>query len=294
MLMKIIFIAANPIKSIKIFINKFKSYFITKHFIGISNNRSDSDDGLYVAFVKEAIKNHNKFKNFKRNPHYNSILEHTTKVEGKQYLEIIKNTNNELLDKIELFKQNDIIGNPIKYNYDEFGKISPSTLRYMKVASDLKIYFGENLGNNLVEIGCGYGGQLLILDKIFHIDTYLLIDLPPVLELASIYLECHSLNLSYNIKTLNKLSNDKKYDLVISNYAFSELPKHIQLKYIKKVIANSKKGYLTMNSGKNITFYNENRLTLKEIQNLIPNAIIVEEFPLTSPENYIIIWGQHL
>ncbi len=289
---KINFILKNPFESFKILYNKFRILFVTKNYIGIESNRSDSDDGLYITFVKDAVKNYKKFKNFKRNSDYNSILEHTKYEEGITYLNLVKSQTPSFLNIIENFKLNDKIGNPRKFDYPDVGKISPSTLRYMKVASDFQKYFGNNIGQNIVEIGCGYGGQLLILDQIFDIKKYTLMDLQPVLDLASIYLDSHLLNLCYTTKTINRLSNEINFDLVISNYAFSELPKQLQIKYIDKVLSKSKRGYLTMNSGKNDA-NTVDRLSLVELQSKLPSFEIIEEKPLTAPNNYIIVWGHN-
>ena len=45
---------------------------------------------------------------------------------------------------------------------------------------------------------------------------------------------------------MNELDIDN-YDIVISNYAFTELPRSIQDIYLKKVILNSSNGYITYN-----------------------------------------------
>jgi hypothetical protein len=73
---------------------------------------------------------------------------------------------------MERFKINDLVGSPTTYVYHRFGRISPSTLRYVKVASDLRRLFGDLTGAKVAEIGVGYGGQLLVLDQIFtHVEV---------------------------------------------------------------------------------------------------------------------------
>ena len=198
--------------------------------------------------------------------------------------------NSNLLNNIDKFLINDEIGNPIKYYYDELKtKISPTTLRYIKVASDIKKIFKDEI-TNIVEIGCGYGGQYLILDQVMKINHYVLMDLHNVNKLIEKYLEHHLLNSSYETKTINQLQSNKQFDLVISNYAFSEVPPQTQLSYIKKILSKSKNGYLTMNSGKeNSTI--KKHLSLEEIKNYIKDIKILEEEPNTSEGNYIIIWG---
>jgi len=116
-------------------------------------------------------------------------------------------------------------------------------------------------------------------------------DLPPVLGLASKYLESHLLQSSYRTKTLNTHNGEKEYDLVISNYAFSELPAIVQRMYIEKVLQKAARGYLTMNSGRVDSVFSKGKMTLEEIQTLISNTRILEEKPCSAPGNYVLVWG---
>jgi putative sugar O-methyltransferase len=268
---------------------KFKQF----DFVGAIGNRSVSDNGEYVASVNEAISSYKAFSKFKRDPRYQAILEHVTYQQGHAYLEIIKSQSPSFLFKIDVFKLNDLVGGAKLHEYEGIGAISPSTLRYLKVASDLIKIFGNNIGDRIAEIGVGYGGQLLIVDKIFNFEQYDLFDLPVVLLLATKYIESHTLNSSYHTTSLNQHKGDVIYDLVISNYAFSELPSELQTRYIEKIILKSKRGYLTMNSGKNNCAFTENKLTLNELKKLLPRFEIIPESPLTHPGNYIIIWGHN-
>jgi hypothetical protein len=88
-------------------------------------------------------------------------------------------------------------------------------------------------------------------------------------------------------KTMNELEI-QNYDLVISNYAFSELPRSIQDVYLSKIILNSKKGYITFNEISPGYFNSYKR---EELIDIIPNSLIIEEKPLTHPKNCIIVWG---
>ena len=265
-----------------------------KNFATIKSLRSDSDNGLYLTIVEQALTNKKKFNNFKSNVFYKDILEHVDYQNGLKYLNIIKRDSN-LLNNIDKFLINDEIGNPLRYYYNDLRKkISPSTLRYIKVASDIrKIFKGEI--HNIVEIGCGYGGQYLILDQVMKINNYTLMDLYSVNKLIEKYLEYHLLNSSYETKTINQLKNNKKFDLVISNYAFSELPPLTQINYIKKVLLNSKNGYLTMNSGiENNVFKGhpkKEHLSLEEIKKYIKDIKILDGEPHSSWGIYIIVWG---
>ena len=263
----------------------------TKRFVGAEGNRSDSDDGSYVAFVERAVEDESLFGRFRRDKVYRETLEHASFEDGLACLEVIKRKAPQFLDLIGRVRDNDFVGSPLVYEYPGYGVIGPTTLRYLKVAADLFWLFGETPGRRIVEIGVGYGGQLLVSDRLFAINLYELIDLPPVLQLAARYLESHVLNCAYQTSTLNRKAGEDSYDLAISNYAFSELPGHIQRKYIEKILISSKRGYLTMNSGLGKTDRSRGKLSLDDLRNALPTFEVLPEEPLTGPENYIIVWG---
>jgi len=263
-----------------------------KVFVGASDEyRSESDTGAYVALVQAAVKDYKAFTTFRRHPNYVVVLEHVTRQEGQAYLDILRKDAPDLIDRIEEFKSNDVVGSPRVFDYPGIGKISPTTLRYVKVASDLRKLFGAEPGHNVAEVGVGYGGQMLVCDTAFHMRQYDLFDLAPVLNLVERYLESHLLNSAYHTSTLNQCLGEESYDLVISNYAFSELPSALQRRYIEKVLATAKRGYLTMNSGTPETYFQHNKLSLAQLRELLPGFEVLPERPLTCPGNYIIAWG---
>ena len=255
------------------------------------------EDSDYLRSVREFLVDNVKFNNFKRDPRYLQILEHVTREQGEIYLDIILSKNPALLseESVDKFANNDKVGNPLIYDYGKISRtISPSTLRYIKVVSDLQEYFHFDKINKIAEIGCGYGGQSLVLDQAGYNFEFTLFDLPDILKLIEKYLECHTMNGSYQCTTLNKSNGKEKFDLVVSNYAFSEVPKNIQLKYIEKVISQSTRGYLTMNTGHyevQLTETTSQRLTANELKELLPKSIIIDDVRSISDVNYIIIWG---
>jgi len=262
---------------------------VGKEFIGIQELRSASDNGAYVKVVNSFLKNPKKFRNFKRNSVYRSILEHTTKVQAERYYEIITRDTPEFIQQVEKFLVNDEVGNPNLMDIDGIGRISPSTLRYVKIASDLKHLYGSLDGMSIAEIGVGYGGQALILGQEFEIASIDFFDLRPVLKLAAQYLDSFLMTPILRFLTINEASYDRSYDLVISNYAFSELPKPLQMQYIRKVISNSKHGYMIMNSGRGGGF-DKGKMSFDELLSFIPSAKIMDEDPLTYEYNYILYW----
>jgi putative sugar O-methyltransferase len=259
-------------------------------YCGISGNRSISDNGLYIPFVTQATHNPAIFAIFKSHPIYREVLEHVDEAFGQRYLNVVAQDNPSFLERIEELRLNDAIGQPITYQYEGIGAISPTTLRYMKVVSDVRKFFGENF-ETVAEVGVGYGGQMFIIDKLLNIKQYHLFDLVPVLNLVSMYLESHQLNGSYKCMTINQSCGGLDYDLAISNYAFSELPSSLQKLYIKKILLKARRGYLTMNSGLPNSAYRDDKLSLSDLQELLPPFELVDEYPLTSNGNYIIVWG---
>ena len=264
--------------------------FRKKMFSHAAEYRSDSEDGSYAAGVIKAIRNQKTFDNFKRIYSYREILEHVSKDQGHEYLEILKSRNDSILDKgLNSVLVSDNIGNPIKYIYDGFQiPLSPTTLRYLKVTSDLQIMFGDELGH-VAEIGCGYGGQTLVNDQMLNVIDAKLFDLPFVNKLIEKYLNAHLLRGAFNTASINQ-EIASNYSLVMSAYAFSELPKKLQCVYIDKGLSKSEKGYLTMNSGLGGP-REEGKLSLDELRDLLPKFEIFEEEPLTHEYNYIIAWG---
>lgn len=261
-----------------------------KVFAHAKEYRSDSENGNYASAVMRALKNQKAFDNFKRSYSYREILEHVTEDQGRLYLDILEARNDSILSLgLSTVLISDQVGNPIKYHYARHeNPLSPTTLRYLKVASDLRVLFGPSLGQ-VAEIGCGYGGQTLVNDQVLDVKSATLFDLPFVNKLIDRYLNAHLLNGAYATTVINK-EEPRGYDLVLSNYAFSELPKTLQLSYVKKVLVNSKKGYLTMNSGLGNNC-STGKLTISELTELLPEFKVIEEEPLTADQNYIIVWG---
>lgn len=269
-----------------------------KVFSAIQENRSLSDNGEYLTYIRSVL-NKPTLDGFKHHPSYNLILEHVGHSHGIDYVDIILKQTPEFVNYAENFRLNDIIGNlehnivghPTFFNYNLFGKFSASTIRYIKIASDIKYLFG-NIGQNIAEIGIGYGGQCLILDQIYSWKNYFLFDLDLPLQLASRYLEHFNLNSSYTCRTLNQHSGYKVFDLVISTVAFSELPSKLQLRYIEKVLSKSKRGYLLMNSGKPNSIFTGDFLTLEQLRQYLPPFEVLPDTPLSLPtNNYLIVWG---
>lgn len=249
-----------------------------KSFSSTSEKNVEYLDLSHSASIDDTI-----FNTFKSNNDYNEILEHVNQPQGQEYLNLI--TNPSILENIEKFKVNDLLGTPKKYTYDNVGIFSPTTLRYIKTLDDLiKNYNLEN--SNIIEIGCGYGGQYVVMKQLFNPKKYSFVDLPNVVPLIKTYLT--KLNLLNNTEFID-LENpefDEQYDLIISNYAISECNSEVQKFYLERILKNSTHGYMIHNQFNGLSL--EEFTT--ELKNMNKNVKVVTEQPLTSPKNVLITW----
>jgi putative sugar O-methyltransferase len=257
------------------------------------NSESISSTMPYVQVCELAASNKLYFDRFKSIPQYKEILEHVTESQGHDYLKIVKEDNPWLLDHLKLFSTNDTYGSPVTFSYKDIGNFSPTTLRYIKVLSDLFTMFGSLKDMKIIEIGCGYGGQSKIISSIFNIESYTYVDLPEVIQLTEKYTDTVGMEIVKRkfVTTDNLELLETDYDLVISNYAFTECSKAVEMEYIEKIFNNSTRGYITCNfiselCGKGVGF----SYTLEELSKLVPYAEEYPEVPLTFDKNIILKW----
>jgi len=247
---------------------------------------SVSDNEAYPALCLRASRDERVFAGFRSNPAYNAILEHVGQEQGREYLRILS-ADADLVQAMPRLRRNDDFGGPATYEYPGVGSMSPTTLRYIKVLADLKALFASLDGLEICEIGVGYGGQCRIINACFKPASYCLVDIAPALALARRFLDRFDLPPALSYRTMDELTA-RDHDLVISNYAFTELPRQIQDEYLEKVVLRSSRGYITYNE---ITPAEFNSYKAEELLRIIPGARSIEERPLTHPLNRIIVWG---
>jgi hypothetical protein len=245
-----------------------------------------SDDGRYPRFCARAAQDEAVFADFRRSSDYRGVLEHVTREQGEAYLAELRK-DRKVFGALEAFRANDEVGSPALETFEEIGAFSPSTLRYGKVVADLHGLFGSLEGLDVCEIGIGYGGQCRLIDAFSPPKSYTLVDIKPALQLAQRYLDHFPLATTVRYLTMNELPQSR-FDLVISNYAFTELPRTIQEVYLKKAILKSARGYITYNQ---ITPEDFRSLKRDEIVGLLKGAKVLPERPETYPNNCIIVWG---
>jgi len=203
----------------------------------------------YLETCRSAVEDDEIFAKFKSLQGYKNILEHVTPRQGAEYLQsAIEMAEGALLENIEAFKENDIIGTPDKFSYPETGKISPTTIRYIKNVFEMATLLGESPISRVVEVGGGYGGLCKTLSVVCDFDEYILIDLPEAVAVQEKYLKNFpELYAKCKFVSCDNVKKIKNIDLFISNYALSECDYDTQLNYYDKLVANSKFAYIIYN-----------------------------------------------
>ena len=244
----------------------------------------------YPAFCQSAALNEKIFRSFKRNAIYREVLEHVPYKSGLEYLNIIIKEYPDLLPYFDKFRENDRLGSPVTYSYGGYGVFSPTTLRYIKTAGDIRKKMGDVSQLHIVEIGGGYGGQCVIFSAL-GFASYTLIDLPEAIALSKKYLGRLGIQNVFFMDS-TQVNDLNTYDLVISNYAFSAIDKSEQIDYFEKIIKNTPKGYLLLNFISH--HFNLDSLSLDEIVSMLYHAgrsgKAEKEKPNTHADNMLVTW----
>lgn len=281
--------SGNRLRSRTAFRKRARDLFAWSSFIqDPAGHRTSVTDGTsYTTVCERAAHDPDAFATFKSHPDYTPVLEHVTCAQGAQYLRIALEQSPPLEPLLERFRENDRLGGPQVCDYEAFGPFSPTTLRYIKVVSDLLTLFGSLEGFTIIEIGAGYGGQCYVTSTAAHPRYYILIDLDPCLALQRAYLaQLGVSNVLFG--PAEELASEGRYDLVVSNYAFSECTRATQEDYLTRVLQRSERGYITCNWIAPGPFRS---MTPDELLAAVPGSRLLPEVPLTAPDNQIWVWG---
>ncbi len=256
---------------------------------------SITDDGIYPAFCHKAAECGYIFDTFRLNPVIRRVYEHVSPENGQLMADMINKHSVRYFSEKDWsgFIENDKSGMPQKEEYILGGlklQIAPTTLRYVKVLQDMLDLYQMDHVHTIAEIGIGYAGQCRIVMSYLPDREYYLIDLPEVLELAEVYLSRFSIQGKVNYIDGTQEFADRQYDLVISNYAFSELGRAVQDFYLEHVINHSKAGYMIWNS---LSFKGTGKgYSVEELLARIEGSFVMEEQPLTAEDNCLIVWNR--
>lgn len=212
-------------------------------FLGWRANKNIAEN--YITAIENMLLTEENFLNFRSTTGgYAPILEHLTRNEGQIYANYILENYPELLSHLDKFKENDFLGNPILFEYENLGKFSPTTLRYIKFLGDIRKIFGDLDNIHLVEIGGGYGGLTKMLSNFYDFRTVKLFDLRKPLLLQKKYLNHFSIDVElYTYEDMFKIHENT---LVISNYAWCECDRNTRNLYVDKIINKSKYVYMVV------------------------------------------------
>ena len=268
-------------------LTRFKLWDLGKNdFVDIGGGSSFSDNKEYLSIVLLASLDDKVFSRFRANRQYRKILEHVTKPLAHKYLDSLS-YKIDLKTTFSRLRRCDRLGGPIRYRFKNLGFYSPTTIRYVYFHTELEKFFGDLTGLKVIEIGGGFGGQAAVSTTINSEIEWTIFDLPEVLLLQQKYLA--KANPATNITFCSGLEINETYgDLLLSNYALSEISRDLQIEYINKVVLKCKRGYMAWNT---ISEVQSAGLSLLEVLALIPGSRVDDEVPLSSVENKIISWG---
>jgi hypothetical protein len=231
----------------------------------------------YIQTVEKCLNSEEIFSKFKSEPSYNQIVGMSSVWQAEIWIKDICENHPEVIDLLPKLIKNDTYGSPTAWAYENDIVMSPNTARYINSALQIKSHFKFLDRINVTELGIGYGGLCYIINCLFDVNSYGLIDLPPVQNFARKYL--NQLEIS-NVQFVQPEYND----LFISEFCLSEFDDEQLYNYYDNHVIISKHIFLQMN------LHEEERKTkfLKRVTSDF-DCIIRDEFPKTRWPNYVIL-----
>ncbi|MBI3513624.1 MAG: class I SAM-dependent methyltransferase [Proteobacteria bacterium] len=261
---------------------------------------SISDLPNYREACRRAAGDEAAFAGFRRDPDYSWVVSEAIPHEARDFYEMLERRGFDF-DFFERVRDLDQVGGPHLVAYARAGSVSPQTMRYVKVLSDLETLFGSLDGKSIVEIGVGFGGQCAVLARRHRLARYTLVDLPEPLMVARRYLESLAIdNVAFAV--LEELSPPVRHDLVISTYGLSEVARRFQVEYVNRVLRWAGAGYLLWNSEQmkqvrdwHSHLYGSDAIYVDEMLALLPEArCLGPEWLAVGEREYgtrLMVWG---
>lgn len=260
----------------------------------------------YVGAVELALSKEAEFQHFKQAEEYRHVLEHVTRNEGHGYIENIERwlrahkMSASILPVAEL-ERLDALGDPTRYDFQIGGDgvhltVSPTTLRYLWYAMDYteharKVMPTMPVRLTVAEVGAGYAGQYLVwqaliaagvLGQDVRLGRYTIFDLEPVQRLQMKYVQRARGGLDGILGWANVSTWSPHYvDLLVSNYALSELAPRVQRLYWTRLAPWVSHGYLARNAP---------LVDCPATREALTRAVVREEYPQTGQRNEIVAW----
>ena len=238
---------------------------------------------LFLRECHHICNNKASFLNFKRNFIFTKVIGND--VRSKDISDVFYGyiESTDLIKDIQRYKKNDLIGNPVLYEYEKTGPVSPGTLCFMSILNDVNTRLVDVSNKSVCEIGSGYGGQAKILLD-YGVKSIDLIDRPETLGLAKTYLSLFKHpNVSFH--TVDAVPV-KEYDLCISNWCLSELDYEGMNFYLDNVVSKSEAGYFLTNFRDD----EKQKWLLTKLEEIFEDVSIEPEIPRTNEnDNFVFL-----
>ena len=171
----------------------------------------DKATETYNNICKHYYENNNNA--YLQNNIYASIIGHPPLHQGLAYYEKIMNVD-AIYTKIDELLIVDKLGCPNLYKTKDGRFVGLNAMRYL----DTILFLHKKLNNldnyNIKEIGAGYGGLALMLNVLYRLNKYCIVDLPAAKQLSENNLKKH------NVVTLTDTLDNP--DLTIAEYSITE------------------------------------------------------------------------
>jgi len=206
--------------------------------------------------------------------------------EGLEYLKVIQRDYPDLMRYSSFFQTMDSVIGAKTHNYSVVGKVSPSTLRYVKIAGDLIKDYDKNLKDmKIIEIG-GNGVLARILSEVAGYSTFtVIVDGTNIEEVKKNSPLLGASIFSYLYE--KDLKKDANFDLAITHVGQINLTSVYERKLIDRIFKASKKGYIFYKNGTNDSFIGDVIFSLNANQK---RGSIVKDEPSFQYRNLKLRW----
>lgn len=195
------------------------------------------------------LSNSEEFYNFKQNSYYRKMLEGGPKLTGEYFLDLIKRHQlyEVFIKNLEIFFINDTIGNPDIYDFGDGINGSITSIKYAYNILNILQFIEKNKIKHLVEVGPGYGGLSIILDKLIDFEKVTFIDL----EEANTFNKRYVKEFPEFEKKCSFISSEEykeakivDIDLFVGVNSFTEDKVQVQKDYYEYIISKSRFSYI--------------------------------------------------
>lgn len=237
---------------------------------------------------------------FKGDPRYRRILEHVDPEHGDAYLALIRATPgwNVIRERVLMrtAQANDRLGGPIRAPSSLGIDCSPTNLRYAWQAVLLEAHLARLRlwAADVIELGAGYGGLALYLDRLLPrglIRSHTLVDVPEAAAIQAAFCRQHRLS-PRRVRMADGTNGESLAGVLaatsparralVSCYAFSEFGPAMRDWYAARLLRHCPHGFMVWNG--------------KAVTGTVPYAFtdapltVEDERPLTAPGNKVLTW----